>query len=245
MVLLVTAGLLLRGLTHAQSVDPGFVLDNATTMTVDLHAEGYVQERGVAFHRALDGWLRTVAVVVAYSQAAAAPLAGRHYFSEFSIPGAAHKHQMQYNLVSPGFFASVGIPIVRGRELSVSETNGQYAIVSEAAARMLWPGRDPIGQTLRGEHDYTVIGVAHDAQVADLGQLHEPYLYLSASDKDAVEVGTVIVRSSAPSATVAAALRAGGASAAASLDVCANLPASVGLVALAAGELGVEDHERA
>ena len=209
MVLLVTAGLLLRGLSHAQSVDPGFALDNTTTMTVDLHAEGYSQERAIAFHRALDGWLKTVPGAVAYSEAATAPLGGRHYFGGFGTPGATRKHQMQYNLVSPGFLASVAIPIVRGRDFGAAETNGQFAIVSEAAARTLWPGRDPIGQPLRGERDYTVIGVARDAQVADLGQMHEPYLYLSASDNDALEVGTVIVRSSAPMATVAAALRAG------------------------------------
>ena len=209
MVLLVTAGLLLRGLSHAQSVDPGFALDNTTTMTVDLHAEGYGQERAVAFHRALGGWLRTVPGVVAYSEAASAPLAGRHYFGGFGISGEKQKRTVQYNLVSPGFFATVAIPIVRGRDFGPSEANGQYAIVSEAAARALWPGRDPIGQTLRGEHDYTVIGVARDAQVADLGQMHEPYVYLSASDNDALDVSTVIVRSSAPLTTVAAALRAG------------------------------------
>ena len=209
MVLLVTAGLLLRGLSHAQSVDPGFALDNTTMMTVDLHAEGYGQERAMAFHRALGGWLRTVPGVVAYSEAATAPLAGRHYFGGFGTSGETHKHQMQYNLVSPGFFATVAIPIVRGRDFGASEANGQYAIASEAAARTLWPGRDPIGQTVRGEHDYTVIGVARDAQVVDLGRTHEPFLYLSASDADALEVGTVIVRSSASQPTVAAALRAG------------------------------------
>ena len=209
MVLLVTAGLLLRGLGHAQSVDPGFALDNTTMMTLDLHKEAYGQDRAIAFHRALGGWVRTVPGVIAYSEAATAPLASRHYFGGFGIPGETRKHQMQYNLVSPGFFASVAIPIVRGRDFGAAEANGQYAIVSEAAARTIWPGRDPVGQTLRGEHDYTVIGVARDAQVADLGQMHDPYVYLSASDNDALELGTVIVRSSAPSATVAAALRAG------------------------------------
>ena len=209
MILLVTAGLLLRGLSHAQSVDPGFALENTTTMQVDLRAEGYGQERAVAFHRALGGWLRTVPGVVAYSEAATAPLAGRHYFGSFGIAGATHKRQMQYDLVSPGFFASLAIPIVRGRDFGASEAKGEYAIVSEAAARVLWPGRDPIGQMLRGEHDYTVVGVARDAQVDNLGQKREPYVYLSAGDADALEVGTIIVRSSAPQATVAAALRAG------------------------------------
>jgi predicted permease len=212
MVLLVTAGLLLRGLAHARTVDPGFALENTTTMMIDLRAEGYGQARAIAFHRALDGWLRTVPGVIAYSQAATAPLAGRHYFGGFGLPGESHKRQMQYNLVAPGFFGSVAIPLVRGRDFGPLEANGQYAVVSEAAARALWRGRDPLGQTLRGEHDYTVIGVARDAQVANLGQAHEPYLYLAASDSDALEVGTIIVRSSAPEATVAAALRAGAVS---------------------------------
>lgn len=209
MVLLVTAGLLLRGLSHAQSVDPGFALDNTTTMTIDLRAEGYGQEQAVAFHRALGGWLQRVPGIVAYSEAATAPLAGRHYFGGFGTADGTRKRQMQYDLVSPGFFASVAIPIVRGRDFAASEAKGQYAIVSEAAARALWPGRDPMGQKLRGEHDYTVIGVARDAQVDNLGQKRDPYLYLSASDADALEVGTIIVRSTAPQATVAAALRVG------------------------------------
>src|SRR4029079_8014289 len=125
------------------------------------------------------------------------------------VAGSTRQHQMQYNLVSPGFFASVAIPIVRGRDLDAAEANGQYAGVHDGGARRLWSGRDPVGQVLHGEHDYTVIGVARDAQVADLGQTHEPYLYLSANDSDALEIGTVIVRSSAPAATVAEALRAG------------------------------------
>ena len=178
-------------------------------MTVDLRAEGYGHEQAVAFHRALGGWLRTMPGVIAYSEAATAPLAGRHYFGGFGTKDGPRTRQMQYDLVSPGFFASVAIPIVRGRDFGASEANGQFAIVSEAAARTLWPDRDPIGQTLRGEHDYMVIGVARDAQVDNLGRKRAPYLYLSASDADALEVGTIIVRSSAPQATVAAALRAG------------------------------------
>ena len=208
MVLLVTAGLLLRGLAHAQSVDPGFTLDNTTTMSIDLRAEGYRAERAIGFHRDVDGWVKTVPGVIAYSQAATAPLAGRHYFGSFGPPGGARQRQMQYNLVTPGFFASVGIPLVRGRDFSALETKGQTAIVSEAAARTLWPGQDPLGKSVHGEHNYTVVGVARDAQVSDLGQTHQPFIYLSASDSDVFELGTVIVRSSAPQTTVAAALRA-------------------------------------
>jgi predicted permease len=209
MVLLVSAGLLLRGLSHAQSVDPGFVLDQATTMTFDLHAEGYGRERAIAFQRRLDELTRAIPGFVAASRATSAPLASRHYFSPFRGEGNTRSRQMQYNVVSSGFFSSVGIPLVRGRDFTSAELNGQYAIVTETAARLLWPGLDPLGKILRGQHNYTVVGVAHDAQVSELGQEHEPFLYLAASDSDATEMGTVIVRSTAPQPLVAAALRTG------------------------------------
>jgi predicted permease len=209
MVLLVSAGLLLRGLSHAQSADPGFVLDNATTMFFDLRAEGYGDLRAIAFHRDLDAVLQSIPGVIAAAQATAAPLAGRTFIGSFARPGIQGNQQMQYNRVSRGFFASVGIPIVRGRDFAASETNGDVAIVSEAAARALWPGQDPIGKMIRDDHSYTVVGVARDAEVSELGQANQPFLYIAASNRDALDVGTVIVRSSAPQATVAAALRAG------------------------------------
>jgi len=146
---------------------------------------------------------------VAASRATTAPLGSRHYFSRFDVTGTGRSRQMQYNTVSSGFFSTVGIPIVRGRDFTSAEMNGQYAIVTEAAARVLWPGQDPLGKVLHSQHNYTVVGVARDAQVSELGQEHEPYLYLAASDSDAAEMGTVIVRSTAPQPIVAAALRAG------------------------------------
>ena len=48
-------------------------------------------------------------------------------------------------------------------------------IVSEAAASVTWPGQNPVGKTVHAEHDYTVIGVARDAQVSELGRGHEPF----------------------------------------------------------------------
>ena len=206
-VLLITAGLLLRGLSHAQTVDPGFALDNATTMSFDLRAEGYTGARAIAFHRQLDGWLRTTPGVIAASQATTAPLGGRHYISTFSAQGSQGRQQLEFNRVTPGFFSSVGIPIVRGRDFAPTENNGDVAIVSEAAARLFWPGQDPIGKTVHGERSYTVVGIARDAEVSELGRTNQPFLYIAANDSDAMDMGTVIVRSSAPQPTVIAALR--------------------------------------
>jgi hypothetical protein len=178
-------------------------------MSFDLRAEGYRQPRAIAFHHKVDALLKTIPGVIASVQAAGAPLGGRHYFSSFSRPGETRARQMEYNVVSPGFFATVGIPIVRGRDFATSEESGEYAIVSEAAASAFWPGEDPLGKKIHAEHTYTIIGVARDAQVSELGVAHAPFIYLSRSNADALEMGTVVVRSSAPLTTVGAALRAG------------------------------------
>jgi predicted permease len=208
MILLVTAGLLLRGLSHVQSVDPGFELDHATTMTFDLRAESYQPERAIAFSRELDAWVKTLPGVVATSRAAAAPLGGRRYIGGFTLPGDKNARSMEYNRVTAGFFASVGIPIVRGRDFEASDASSGAVIVSEGAARALWPGQNPIGKAILDEQSHTVVGVARDAQVTEIGST-TPFLYIAAGDRDALEVGTVIVRSNAPDATVAAALRVG------------------------------------
>jgi predicted permease len=210
MVLLITAGLLLRGLSHAERANPGFEVEHTMTMSVDFRAEGYTKQRAIAFGQQLERWVHSIAGVTAVARASTAPLGGRHYFGTFTPSGAEGTHQIQYNRVTHGFFSAVGIPIVRGRDFSPAETNGDLAIVSEAAARLLWPGQDPLGKTLRGgQETYTVVGVARDAEVSELGQAHEPYLYFSPSGEDALEMGTIIVHGSAPDPAVAAALRAG------------------------------------
>jgi putative ABC transport system permease protein len=102
----------------------------------------------------------------------------------------------------------VGIPIVRGRDFAASDVGGRFAIVSEATARLFWPGQDPIGKSIKGDQVYIIVGVSRDAQVSELGQSHEPFLYLAASDSDALELSSVIVRSSVSEAVVSAAMRA-------------------------------------
>jgi len=88
--------------------------------------------------------------------------------------------------VAPGFFAMVGIPLLRGREFTEEETRdgAQVVVVSEATARRLWPGADPIGKMAllkwKGESEATpfqVIGVARDAQTVRLGEIPAGFAY--------------------------------------------------------------------
>ncbi len=81
----------------------------------------------------------------------------------------------------------MGIPIVRGRDFRTGETYDSPAIiVTESTARRLWPHEDPLGKALRNDagREYSVIGVAKDAQVSHLGELTTSYLYFPAEPGD-------------------------------------------------------------
>jgi ABC-type antimicrobial peptide transport system permease subunit len=87
---------------------------------------------------------------------------------------------VEYNHVTPNYFALTGIPIVRGRDFTPAEThNATGVIVTESTENRLWPNKDPLGQSLRDPegHLYSVIGIAKDAQVSHLGDSTSNYLY--------------------------------------------------------------------
>lgn len=124
--------------------------------------------------------------VVDVAQAECAPLS--HDFSAdlFTVPGRSERYPVEYNHVSPSYFSVVGIPIVRGRGFHGEGHDSSGVIVTESMARRLWPNQDPLTRTLRegSGREYSVIGVAKDAQVSHLGELNTSYLYFPASSRD-------------------------------------------------------------
>ena len=187
MVLLLAAGLLLRGLYSAQTIDPGFEMKGVATIFLDLGKQGYDPARATAFMQRFRERIQGLPGVVEVAQAECAPLSHDFSGSEFTIPGRANAVFIEYNHVTPDYFSLLGIPIVRGRDFSPAETHAAPGIiVTESTARRLWPGQDPLGKALReiSGREYSVIGVAKDAQVAHLGQLDTNYLYFPADNGD-------------------------------------------------------------
>jgi macrolide transport system ATP-binding/permease protein len=187
MVLLLAAGLLLRGLYSAQTIDPGFEMKGVATIFLDLGKQGYDPSRATSFMQRFRERIQTLPGVVEVAQAECAPLSHDFSGSEFAIPGRADTVGVEYNHVTPNYFSLLGIPIVRGRDFSPAETHAAPGIiVTESTARRLWPGQDPLGKALReiSGREYSVIGVAKDAQVAHLGQLDTNYLYFPADKGD-------------------------------------------------------------
>jgi putative ABC transport system permease protein len=187
MVLLLAAGLLLRGLYSAQTVDPGFEIKGVATIFLNLEKQGYDPGRATLFIQRFRERIQGLPGVVEVAQAESAPLSHDFSGSEITIPGRAGTVGIEYNHVTPEYFSLLGIPIVRGRSFSAAATQAApEIIVTESTARRLWPGQDPLGKTVReiSGRESSVIGVAKDAQVAHLGRLDTNYLYFPADIKD-------------------------------------------------------------
>jgi len=187
MILLLAAGLLLRGLYYAQTVDPGFEMKDVATTFLDLRTQGYSAGQATAFMRRLREHIVGLPGIVDVAQAECAPLSHDFSADYFTVPGRADKIAIEYNHVSPEYFSVVGIPIVRGRGFTAGEAHdAPGVIVTESTAQRLWPGEDPLIKTLREDtgREYSIIGVAKDAQVSHLGEVAANYLYFPAGPED-------------------------------------------------------------
>ncbi len=188
MILLIAAGLLMRGLYFAQTVDPGFTMNGIVVASMDLRTQGFKEEPAAAFERQLKEKVAALPGVDGIVEARQTPLNDNHWVTNFSVPGKPTQYDVENNAISQGYFSMLRMPIVRGRDFTEQEvrTGAHVAIVTETTARKFWPGEDPIGKILRqgDTTDLEIVGVARDAQVSHLGESRKLYVYLPAGPKE-------------------------------------------------------------
>ncbi len=151
LVLLLPAGLLLRGLVHALTTDPGFEAKRLLVVRYSLELSGYDEPRAQLFNQQLLARLASLPGVESVSAdgiwggGASVTLPGERETAEKQFAGA------EYLGVAPGYFETAGIPIVSGRGFTAEEVRSQapVVVVSEATARNLWPNENPLGKTLQ------------------------------------------------------------------------------------------------
>jgi predicted permease len=192
LVLIVAAGLLLRALDLATDIDPGFDHRHVDVVSLDLSLAGYTEENGPAFIR--DAIARAVALphIEVATAAVDLPLdGGRMGFGSVRAPGVQpppgrDSFPTDWNVVEPGYFEALRMPVVRGRDFTIDDTASSLpvAIVNEALARAIWPGGDAIGKQLDvsgpkgGRLMVTVVGLASDARLLWLNEPAEGYIYV-------------------------------------------------------------------
>jgi predicted permease len=205
-VLVIVAGLLGRALHHAVTASPGF--DYARVVSVDPGLRGVAPDAARAHLDALEARLRSVPGVASVSMATNPPLGNRWSVRPARV--GARTVRVHLNAVGPEFFRTMGIPL-RGRDLSPGESG---VVVGESLARLAWPDRDPLGQTLSlgpepdgSERAMTVIGVAGSARLVSPEDSDAVELY-STARAGALPHVAVLVRIDAPPETVLPGLRA-------------------------------------
>jgi predicted permease len=186
LVLLVCAGLFLRSLQHAATVDPGFDADNVAVASFDLQTQGFGEPRARAFLAELTQRIAGLPDVDAVTLAMKVPLSGdagrRRAGVEGYEPQPGEDMEFNFNVVGPEYFEVMRVPMVSGRGFTAADREGapQVAVVNETFAARYWPGQNPIGKRLTsfsGATSIEIVGVARDGKYQMLTEAPLPYLY--------------------------------------------------------------------
>ena len=175
LVLLTTAGLFLRSLGNASSIDIGFKPDNILIMSVDPKLHNYPHDKTVQFLTQLHDRVTALPGVRSVSFVGVVPLSIGATSDNFDVE-ANKDHPKQtvnanVNNVGSGYFSTMGIPMLRGRDFNLQTDDQHVAIINETTAANLFPGQDPIGRRMsQDKESYTVIGVTRNSKSRTIGE---------------------------------------------------------------------------
>jgi len=185
-VLLVGAGLLLQSLQKIRTSSPGFSTHEVLFTSVNVVSAGYDASRARSFQ---DDLLERVKALPGVEAAAFGRLTPLSYGSFSSTPIAVDGYQpppeeqpiVEYNEVGPDYFATIGIPLVSGREFTRAddEKAALIAIVNQTMVAQYWSGKNPIGQRVQVKGRWMqVVGVAKDSKYESVREIPKPFFYV-------------------------------------------------------------------
>ncbi|MEJ2678808.1 MAG: ABC transporter permease [Gemmatimonadota bacterium] len=172
LVLLISAGLLVRGFTKLRNVDLGFTTEHVLTFSVALpSSRDPDREKASQFYRDAQARLAAIPGVEAVGATTVLPFQGNNsaYYAIVGQPApeAGRQPIVSIRSVLPGYFAAMGIGVARGRVFNArDDANGRpVALINEAMLRRHWPDGGAIGhQVHMGDTDYEIVGVVHDTR---------------------------------------------------------------------------------
>ena len=213
LVLLGGAGLMINSLLRLQSVNLGFAPENLLQMTL------YARDAKLEFYEQVCARVRALPGVEAASFSRNVPLLGRYARAVIDIEGRADvkKAGVGFHSVSPDYFKTLGIALLRGRVFTAQDRAGapRVALINKTAAEKFFPGEDPIGKRLRPyvtpqyqttELFVEIVGVVADAPYGRLEEAIGPDIYVSAL-QPTDQMRMLIVRSSLDAGALTAAVR--------------------------------------
>jgi predicted permease len=186
-VLLIVAGLLVRAVHHAIFTDPGFGYEHVLSIDPEIRSHGYTPVAARSFLNELQDRLRALPGVTSVSLAKLSLLG--HSISRTGTDIAGHPVDVYPNWVTPEFFHTMDIPLLRGRNLLPGEKNA--VVVSDSLARQQWPGEDSLGKQFWQKD--TIVGIAGNAHVNAMNDGDTVEVYWAAQPEDMAEM-TLLVK---------------------------------------------------
>jgi len=222
LLLLIGAGLFTRSLMNLRQLDPGFEPQRLMAFAVDPSLNGYPLERRVALFEQIRDEIAAEPGVRSVSLAEVALMTDSHNSSTVAAEGYEPKDgenvNPDVNRVGPQFFASLGIPLLAGRDFTSADRMGapKVAIVNETFARYFFGDRDPLGRHIgfggkakdRRVTDIEIVGLVKDGKAATLREKPLRFVYLPFTQQPNLGEMTFYARTTADPQRLAPRLRA-------------------------------------
>jgi putative ABC transport system permease protein len=220
-ILLIGAGLLINSFMNLRNVDPGFRADHLLGLNVQLSELKYPDTaRRVAFFDEVVRRVQALPGVQSVAIAGNLPLTYNGDSMPIGVEGIPdpppdQRPDVIYRAVGPGYFSTMGIPLVRGRDFTEQDTLDTTfaAVVSEKTARHFWPNEDPIGKRLKGGSTTsegpwrTVIGVVKDVRQNDFLSEPKMQMYFTYRQLKSLMPNALVIRTSVDPMSLAPAVR--------------------------------------
>jgi len=233
LMLLIAAGLFIRSLRIVQAIEPGYAVEQLVSTPLNINLLRYTRAQGREFYRRVIERMEQIPGIRSASVARIAVLSGGGRVTTVAIegrPDSGSRGQNEgtgvgttagqtamANVIGPDFFATLGIPIVRGRDFTSTdtETTPLVAIVSESMAKHFFPGGDPIGKRFSTGYSRSgnprgdwveIVGLVRDSKYASLSEPDRPVVYMPLAQRHETGV-TLYVRASGALGPVVAQIR--------------------------------------
>jgi putative ABC transport system permease protein len=189
LLLLIAAGLLVKSFMQIQKVNPGFNADNLLVVRLALPKQKYSERETITnFYDRLGPEVENLPGVQSVGAVSVLPLSGLISSVDFSIVGrpslsADEVPVGQYRMISPGYFRSMAIPLIKGRDFNEHDRSGSkpVVVINETLASRYWPNENPIGASLKVElsnEELEVIGVVGNIKHKNLDDSPSADLYV-------------------------------------------------------------------
>jgi predicted permease len=216
-VLLFGAALFVRSLGSATQRDVGFSTGPAAVVSVDSWANQYTDDEDRAFVSRLVDALHATPGVRRVAAAGRLPLALGTTSTRVTVPGVeappdADAHVLEHTAVTPGYFATMDIELLEGRDFDPGDASGgqRVAVVSRAAARFFWPDGSAVGRTMHlggDAEEVTVVGVVGDVPLWSLTEPPRAYFYVPVAQGSVYGRFHVVARGDLPAGELAKRIR--------------------------------------